>query len=202
VAHEDIYKKKCKTVCALILHQWSLSDSAIAELDLMHSNTRLVYSLMGLWLLGEYWKHVSHEPFGYGMVESRSGTSCWTFTVLKGQFWIWGLIGLIMRIHVSWNDSHLVHYFSLWQEELGSVFEGYLLRNDMTSQGTSRGHHLGPQRGKVLCKRPRLSALSFFHCQAKIPKGKKSPDIHDGNGERRFLGSQAMYRAAVKCCEA
>jgi hypothetical protein len=48
VAHEDIYKKKCKTVCALILHQWSLSDSAIAELDLMHSNTRLVYSLMGL----------------------------------------------------------------------------------------------------------------------------------------------------------
>jgi hypothetical protein len=60
-------------------------NPVIAELDPMNSHTWLVYSLISLWHLGECWKHVSHEPFGYSMVQSRSGTSCWTFTVLKGE---------------------------------------------------------------------------------------------------------------------
>jgi hypothetical protein len=46
-------------------------------------------------------------------------------------------------------------------------------RNDMTSQATPRGHHPGPRRGKVLCTRSRLSALSYFQCQAKTMKGTK-----------------------------
>jgi hypothetical protein len=33
-----------------------------------------------------------------------------------------------------------------------------------------RGHHPAPRRGEVLCTRPRLSALSFFQCQAKTMK--------------------------------
>jgi hypothetical protein len=43
----------------------------------------------------------------------------------------------------------------------------------MTSLATPRGHNPGPRRGKVLCTRPGLSALSFFQCQAKSPEGKQ-----------------------------
>jgi hypothetical protein len=68
----------------------------------------------------------------------------------------------------------------------------------MTSQATPRGHHPAPQRGEVLCARPRLSALSFFQCQAKKLKGNKSPDIYDGNCQRRLLRSRAMKHRAMK----
>jgi hypothetical protein len=43
----------------------------------------------------------------------------------------------------------------------------------MTSQVTPRGHHPGAQRDDVPSTRPRLSALSFFQCQAKTMKGAK-----------------------------
>jgi hypothetical protein len=59
------------------------------------------------------------------------------------------------------------------------LFSSYLLRNDMTSQATPRGHHPGRQRGEVLCTRPRLGAPSYFQCQAKTAKGNKNPDIYE-----------------------
>jgi hypothetical protein len=43
----------------------------------------------------------------------------------------------------------------------------------MTSQATPRGHHPGPQRGKVLGTEPKLGTLISFQCQAKTMKGTK-----------------------------
>jgi hypothetical protein len=56
---------------------------------------------------------------------------------------------------------------SCYPEKKKFLFESYLLRNDMTSQATPRGHHPAPQRGKILGTEPKLGAPIGFQCQGK-----------------------------------
>jgi hypothetical protein len=53
------------------------------------------------------------------------------------------------------------------KKKKNSFSSSYLLRNDMTSQATPRGHHPGPRRGEV------LGTLISFQCQDKTMKGTK-----------------------------
>jgi hypothetical protein len=70
----------------------------------------------------------------------------------------------------------------------------------MTSQATPRGHHPGPQRGKVLGTEPKLGTL-MSPMSGENHEGNKSPDICDNDNQKRFLCPRAMKHGAMKAYE-